>query len=69
MNKDEERQFQTELMLFEKHLAEPYVVKLKHERMVSGRYVRSKKFRKLKVDPITLTYFIQTALGLSNGFL
>ena len=38
--------------------------------MVNGRYVRSKQFKKLKkVDPITLTYCIQTAWDLSNDFL
>ena len=69
MNPEEQRQFRTELMLLEQHLAEPSVQKLKHERKMQARYKKSKKFRKMKTDPITLTYFVQTAWGLSSSFL
>ena len=68
LNTDEEQQLSTELMLLEQHLNEPSVQELKAKQKVSARYVRSKKFRKTKVDPITLTYFIEVAWGLSTGF-
>ena len=48
-------------MLLEQHLSEPSVIKLKHERKMSGRYVKSKKFKRMHVDPITITYFIRVA--------
>ena len=56
-------------MLLEQHLVEPSVVKLKHNRRAKGRYAKSKKLRRLPVDSITLTYFVNVVLGSSTGFL
>ena len=69
LNDNEERQFKIELLMFEQHLNEPSVKQLKHDRKASARYKKTKKYRKMRVDPITLKYFVQTAWGLSSGFL
>ena len=66
---DEEQQFKTELMILEQYLDEPSIQKLKLERKTKARYKKSKKYRKMKTDPLTIDYFVCVAWGLSTGFL
>ena len=55
-------------MILDQYLDEPSIKKLKLERKTKARYKKSKKYKKMKTDPLTINYFVCVAWGLSNGF-
>ena len=61
-NNKETQQFQIELILLEQLLSTSKV-------LVLSRYKKSGYFKKVKLPPVSLKYFVQIAWGFSNSFL
>ena len=56
-------------MLLKQHLIKPLVKELKHERRIKARFVKSKKYKRIRVGAITILYFVDMASGLFTEFL